>query len=115
MEKSIEVYERLGYQIVSKITDDYVQNNRILFMKNVDDSQLIELIEPMGQASSVYNLPEGYHHICYKVDITENFLSEFKNKRIGKIFTKPISAPAFGGEKIVFAYLKNGVFVEFLF
>ena len=114
MENSIDVYERLGYQKQSDIFYDNIQNNRIVFMKNISDEHVIELIEPFSNLSSVYNFPEGYHHICYVVDDYDNFLMAFKKMKIGKIFTQPIQAPAIGEKKVVFAYLKTGMFVEFL-
>ena len=75
----------------------------------------IELIEPLNEKSSIYHFKEGYHHICYEVDDREAFLYDFKQLKIGKIFTKPIQAPAIDNREIVFACLTNGTFVEFLF
>lgn len=114
MEKSIDVYERLDYQKQSDIFYDNIQNNRIIFMKNKSDTHMIELIEPLSNLSSVYNFPEGYHHICYIVNDYDAFLMAFKKMKIGKIFTQPIKAPAIGEKNVVFAYLKTGTFIEFL-
>lgn len=114
IEKSQRIYEILGYKILNDIVVDNVQHNRILFMRSCDDSQTIELIQPINEASSVFHFKEGYHHICYEVENQNTFAEDFKKMRIGKIFTKPITAPAIAGRMIVFAYLTSGVFVEFL-
>lgn len=112
MEDDIKLYERLGYVQKDSVVVDEVQFNRIVFVSLFNDT--IELIEPIDERSSVYNLPAGYAHICYEVEDLDIFLKEFKNSRTGVIFTPKIVAPAFGGRHIVFAYLKNKTMVEFL-
>ena len=113
--KSIELYLKLGYRIDSNIVIDFNQNNRLAFMHNDLNSLMVELIEPMDETSSVYNFNTGYHHVCYEVEKKEAFFSVFKQLKIGKVFTKPVKAPAINNREIVFACLKNGTFVEFLF
>jgi catechol 2,3-dioxygenase-like lactoylglutathione lyase family enzyme len=93
--------------------DEY-QNNKLIFMKNVSDNEVIELIEPLNEKSTIYKCKKGYHHICYEVNALEDFLNEFKEKKVGIVFTQKIIAPAFGHKNIVFAYLKNGTIIEFL-
>ena len=113
LEKNVILYIKLGYDQVSDIVVDNVQQNRVVFMQN--QSHKIELIEPLNEKSSIYHFKEGYHHICYEVDDREAFLYDFKQLKIGKIFTKPMLAPAIGNREIVFACLTNGTFVEILF
>ena len=112
--KSIDIYNKLGYSVESEICNDQIQNNRIVFMKSEDGRLRIELIEPMNKASSISNFPEGYHHICYDVSNDEDFLKHFHKLKIGKIFTKPIIAPAIDSKKVVFAFLRNNSFAEFI-
>lgn len=113
LEKNVILYTKLGYDVVSSIVVDNVQQNRVVFLQN--QNHKIELIEPMNEKSSIYHFKEGYHHICYEVDDREAFLYDFKQLKIGKIFTKPMQAPAIDNREIVFACLTDGTFVEFLF
>lgn len=110
LEKNIELYSKLGYQQVSSITVDEIQNNKIVFLQN--QSQRIELIEPINENSSIFNFKDGYHHLCYEAEYDEDIIKTFKEARIGKIFTKPIVAPALENHEVVFACLQNGMFIE---
>jgi catechol 2,3-dioxygenase-like lactoylglutathione lyase family enzyme len=109
-----ELYQKLGYITCGEIIADAVQNNKLLFLKNDVSGEVVELIEPMGETSTVFNAPEGYHHFCYEVDDVERGIAAFNALKIGKIFTGKISAPAFSGRTICFAYLKNNTIIEFL-
>ena len=113
LEKNVILYIKLGYDQVSDIVVDNVQQNRVVFLQN--HNHKIELIEHLNDKSRIYHFKEGYHHICYEVDDREAFLYDFKQLKIGKIFTKPMLAPAIGNREIVFACLTNGTFVEILF
>ena len=110
LEKNIELYSKLGYQQVSPITVDEIQNNRIVFLQK--QSQSIELIEPINEKSSIFHFKDGYHHICYESENDEDIINTFKEAIIGKIFTKPILAPALENREVVFACLQNGLFIE---
>lgn len=111
IEKNISIYTKLGYKQVSDIVIDPIQNNRIVF---IDNQHTVELIEPMGEKSSIYRFKEGLHHICYEVACLETLIDNFKAMKIGKIFTKPMPAFAMNNRKVLFACLTNGLFVEFL-
>lgn len=112
--KSKNIYEKLGYEPITNIVFDAVQNNKVLFMKNSDYLQTIELLEPIDETSSIYNFKQGYHHICYEIESDGNFMEEFRKMKIGKIFTQSISAPAIDNREVMFACLNNGMFIEFL-
>ena len=112
LEKNMTLYTKLGYDQISNIIVDNIQQNKLVFLQN--QNQTIELIEPLNEKSSIYHFKEGYHHICYEIDSPNTFLHDFKQLKIGKIFTKPIPAPAIDNRKVMFACLKNGMFVEFL-
>lgn len=114
IDKSKNIYEKIGYSKLGDIVVDSIQNNKILFMQSTDKCQKIELIESLNEKSSVFNFNNGLHHICYDVRQIENFLDYFKRLKIGKIFTSQIIAPAIYNRKIVFACLNNGCFVEFI-
>jgi hypothetical protein len=115
VEKNISIFEKLGYTKVSDIITDNHQNIRVVFVQSSDQSQLLELIESLDETSSIYRFKDGYHHICYEVECNQSFLEDFKKLKIGKIFTKPIEAPAINNRVVIFGCLNNGVFVEFLF
>lgn len=113
IEQSLSLYSMMGYKKRGDILVDYIQNNYIVFLQS-ESSPALELIMPINKSSSVYNCKEGYHHICYEHEIGEDFLETFKQLKIGKIFTNPIRAPAIDNRKVVFAFLRNRVLVEFL-
>lgn len=112
LEKNIELYSNLGYHQVSPITVDDIQSNRIVFLQN--QSQCVELIEPLNEKSSIFHFKDGYHHICYEAEKDEDIVKAFKEAKIGKIFTKPIVAPAIENREVVFACLQNGLFIELI-
>ncbi len=112
LEKNIELYSKLGYHQVSSITVDEIQSNRIVFLQN--QIQCVELIEPLNEKSSIYHFKDGYHHICYESEGDEDIIKAFKEAKIGKIFTKPLVAPALENREVVFACLQNGMFIELI-
>lgn len=113
IERSIGIYEKLNYSQISDIVLDQYQNIKIVFIRSSDNSQVLELIESLDETSSIYHFKDGYHHICYEVESVA-FIEEFKKLKIGKIFSKPMQAPAIDNRQVVFGYLNSGVFVEFL-
>lgn len=114
IEKSIEIYKQLGYTQSSEIVIDENQHLKIAFLKSNDEMHNIELIESCRDTSTVHNFKNGIHHICYDVSDIQDFICYFKSLRIGKIFTKPIIAPAIDSRPVVFALLSNGIFTEFI-
>jgi len=112
IEKEVELYTKLGYSVYGEIVSDEIQYNKILFLQMGNEK--IELIEPMDSRSSVHNLPKGYAHICYEVEDLDAYLDDFKEKRIGVVFTEKLTAPAIDNRSVVFAYLKNKSIVEFV-
>lgn len=113
LHRSVRIYSRCGYVLYNDIKQDNIQNNRIAIMKS-QFSPDIELIEVVNESSSIYNSKKGYHHICYEAAPGEDIIKKFKEMKIGKIFTPPITAPALNNRKVVFACLQNGTFVEFI-
>lgn len=111
--KSIDIYNKIGFELEDNIVIDDVQKNRIAFLKSGYCLKL-ELIEPLDEESSVYNFREGYHHICYEAEQGEDIIQKFKKMKIGKIFTPPIISPALDNRKVVFACLQNGTFIELI-
>ena len=114
IEKNIDIYKRLGYTQISEIIIDEIQHVKIVFLESENKIQIIELIESLGDISSINNFKTGYHHICYDVSDIPDFINNFKTLKIGKIFTKPMVAPAINNRQVVFACLNNGTFLEFI-
>ena len=113
IESSINIYKSLGYTLKEDVIIDNIQKNIIGFLNSKDKLQTIELVQPLNDNSSVKNF-KGYHHICYEVRNLDETIESFNEKKIGIIFTKKITAPAFDNRQIIFAYLKNGNIIEFL-
>ena len=113
IEKSLHIYKKLNYTQISEVVFDQNQNIKVCFIESEDKTQILELVESLDEASSIYHFKDGYHHICYEVNGIE-FINEFKKLKIGKIFTKPIQAPAINNRNVVFGCLNNGIFIEFL-
>ena len=81
---------------------------------NSNYSPVIELIEPLSDKSSFYNFKEGYHHMCYEIDMKQDLMQNFKDMMVGKVFTNPIVTLALDNCKVVFTCLQNKAFVEFI-
>lgn len=113
LERDIELYTSLGYSLKNNVVCDMLQMNRVAIMCS-DFSVDIELIEPIDGTSSISNFKEGYHHICYESENNEDIINKFRGIKVGKIFTKPIAAPAFNNREVVFACIQNCTFIEFL-
>jgi catechol 2,3-dioxygenase-like lactoylglutathione lyase family enzyme len=114
LDGGLSLYRRLGFDPVSDPIVDLIQHNKLIFVKNQDSLETVELIAPLDQNSSVAHSKDGYHHLCYEVLNLEDFSLQFKTARIGKLFTGKIKALAFQGRYVSFAYLKNGTLIEFL-
>lgn len=105
-------YKNKGFSYDGLIIKDEIQYNRIVFMEK--NKVRIELIEPIDPRSTVWKASIGVHHICYDSEGGKEVIHMFKAAKVGKIFTRPIYAPALEGKEIVFACLKNGLLVEFI-
>lgn len=112
IEESRMVFGCLGYRPCGEMVEDLEQHNKILFLESRQNYSRIELIEPLDGASTVRNARQGIHHICYEVD--EGFMEDFKTLKIGRMLPQRYIAPALGNRQVVFAYLRGGLFVEFL-
>ncbi|PWL98726.1 MAG: hypothetical protein DBY04_03505 [Clostridiales bacterium] len=113
IEKDSSMYKSLGFCQCANLVVDLIQFNKIIFLQDFNNSIKIELIEPIDERSSVYNFKCGYHHICFQED-GGNIIENFKKMKVGKIFSKPIVAPALNKRKVVFGCLKNGTFIELI-
>ena len=116
VEKSVEQFNSLGYRIVSDIGGyDNYRKAEIIFMEK--DGYLIELVSPVSQDSSVYNLMTHYknspYHICYESDEYDNDLIAM-NKPGWIIIEDSLPAPALGNRRVSFFYASNVGIIELL-
>ena len=112
IDEDVLLYQRMGYQIVSQIVDE-IQMNKVIIVRR-DDFPDIELIEAVNDKSTIRNFKKGYHHLCFESEADEDIVAIFKQMKVGRIFTPPISAPALGHRSVVFACLHNGCFIELI-
>ena len=84
IEKSMRVFEILGWKVRGGITDDGPRKVRIAFLEK--EGQLLELVAPLGDDSPVHQtlkqnkgVPTPYH-ICYEVESLDAARIELKQK-----------------------------------
>ncbi len=105
IERSRDLFLKLGYEKLSDIIIDTSRGVKLLFINN--GGIKVELISPIDDKSPVYaylkkngNTP---YHICYLVrDINETIFILKKLKF--KLIEKPKSAIAFNNKKVAFLY-----------
>ena len=106
--------EIFGYRIVSSEIIDAKQKSLLLFIRLGEN--LLELIEPTGEDSPVYQFLQkggGLHHLCYLVDDLEGEIQRFCE--LGALIVcPPTPAVAFDGRRIAFIYTKQKELVELL-
>lgn len=113
MERTIEIYERLGFKQIGETVTDPVQKNRIQFLESPKERLKIELIEPL-EDSTMKNWPEGLQHICFDASQVPDFEAWFHMQKLGRIYMKNVPAPALGGRTVCFACLTDRTFAEFI-
>ena len=114
LEKSVALYEMLGYRRKTDPIYDERQHIWIVFMEKEGESPMIELIEPIDERSSVHCTGLGYHHMCYEWRDERNFEDVFRSWKIGKRIAGPFSAVALDGRSVVFCCLTNMTLIEFI-
>lgn len=110
----IEELGKIGYEPVGGVTTDMIQNNLVVFLKAKQDTCLIELIQPISEESSVCHAREGLHHLCWTCENFDSITVQYKEHHIGKVFTKPIQAPAIEGREVFFGCTKKGLLTEYV-
>ena len=117
--KAIEKFEYLGYDLDSEITKDELRNINIVFLKNRKTNMCIELIEPLGDNSPVTemlmqkkNVSMPYH-ICYETNSLTKTIYLLKRKGFF-VTSNPAPAPALGGKQVAFLVNKEAGLLELL-
>lgn len=97
IEKSLQPFLELGYEMFSDVKRDQIRRVRICFLKKGEN--LVELVEPNVE-SEVYPLLKQYrnraYHICYEVDDIDKAVRMLKKKGFLH-FSEKGNAPVISG------------------
>ena len=87
IDKSVNIYKKIGYLDNAACIYDPLQHIYIQIMKHSITDEILELVQPIDFSSSVYGHEIGKCHVCYEIsdDMAENFISRFHSLNIGKI------------------------------
>ncbi len=109
-------YSIFGYQILSEIIFDPIQNVYIAFMEK-EGSPRVELVAPVNENSPILNTINKNgttpYHFCYEVD---NIVEEVKKLKKLKfiLISKIVPAVAFENRLVCFLYNKDAGLIELL-
>lgn len=116
IEESINIYERLGY-ISSKVFRDEIQDVELAFLKNSNDSNILELVSPYRKGSPVESILNKNgtipYHICYEVCDLDFKIQQLRQLKFIQV-SKKSPAVAFDGREICFLYHKDFGTLELL-
>lgn len=103
IEKAIQTFQALGYEIEQDTVYDDIRKVRICFL--IKDGYRVELVSPASEDSVVSGLMKKYkncpYHICYE---SADFDADYAALTAEGFFTidTPTPAPALGGREVVF-------------
>lgn len=96
IDKAIDAFQTLGYQVTIHSTWDEGREAHLCFLEN--DGYCVELICP-SKESSLYPLLQKYnnapYHICYVCDDLEQEIENLKAQKF-MVFKEPAPAPVIG-------------------
>lgn len=109
LERAIQVYNDIGYQIISKKIFVPTQKVNVCFMSKANHP-LLELIEPTEITSPISNILKknspGPYHICYSTgDISKTIIKLCKMRF--HLLDSPTKSSAFNNNLICFLYNKD--------
>lgn len=94
IDKAIDSFSRLGYELISDTVDDDIREAQICFLSN--GGYVVELVSPHKE-SDLYELLKKYkntaYHICYKVESLEKSVTELEKNGF-HLFKEIEQAPA---------------------
>ena len=103
--QSMEMFERLGYTLVSGPVNDEKRNVAIAFMQN--NGYLVELISPLNDKSPIRNYLDKIgntpYHLCYETKDMDETISFLRNQRF-MLVEKPSGAIAMDEKRVAFLY-----------
>jgi len=103
IDKAVDEFIKLGYQIKSEKVYDEYRKVDIIFLEN--NAYCIELVSPSGEDSIVSGLMNRYknspYHICYETDDIETASESLISNGFTAI-DEPTPAPAIQNHKVRF-------------
>jgi len=114
IERELSTFALLGYRIEGEYFTDTVQGISGCFV--VGPGPRIELLQSLPGATTLAPwLASGVrmYHLAYLVDDIGQATAWARAQR-ARITVEPVPAVAFGGRRIAFAMLRNGLLIEFV-
>ena len=114
--QAAKAFEVLGFRTTGDVTDDAERGVRILFVED-EDGILLELVEPLHDASPVSSLLEKnggattLYHLCFEADGIADSVAALRKGGIVPI-TAASPAPAIEGRDVQFAYGRKTGLIE---
>jgi len=112
--KSINVYQNLGYKLVSDVSSDPIQKVKVCFLEQ-ENHPCVELVEPLSEGSPVKEILKKSgtttYHFCYEVENIQEIIDKLKKLRF-VLLGNPVEAVAFDNRKICFLYNTNYGLIE---
>jgi len=101
---------------ITAVVSDPLQRVSVCFV-TMPGGTVIELVEPYGEDSPINSIVGskrgGLYHLCYEVNDLNAEVTRFRSKRCLPL-SKPTSAAAFGGRRIVFLLTPERDLIELL-
>ena len=115
MDKAVNSFVFLGYEITTPSTWDEGRKAYICFLKN--GGYCVELICP-SKESYMYSMLKNYrnmpYHLCYTCDDLEKSIAELKTQKF-MLFKDPEDAPVIGSNaRVAFMINSNSGMIELL-
>lgn len=116
IQKSIAIYEALGYTS-SEVYRDEIQEVDLAFLTKENDDTVLELVAPYKKDSPVDVILQKNgtmpYHICYEVENIDEKITELRKLRFVQV-SKKAPAIAFDNREICFLYHPNFGTLELL-
>lgn len=119
LEASQKYYQDLfGFKEFSAVIDEPEQKVKIIFVRGGQPGSAdIELIQPVGEDSAVYNFLKktggGLHHLAYEVQDLDQSIEHFKKEKaipIGNIY----AGAGHKGRRVVWFYSRLKELIELI-
>jgi len=110
-------YQKLGYKILPGFEQKKPDRRQSVLVGVVKKgSILIELLEPLGKKSPVFNFSkttQGFHHICYQTNNLKRSKQQFE-KKFGFRQITPVTISVWDGRPVVFFIDKSMEVIELI-
>jgi methylmalonyl-CoA/ethylmalonyl-CoA epimerase len=106
--------DRLGYEVVTQIIHDPLQQAFVRFLRLPGDRVFLELVSPDTPASGLQRALDReltLHHLCYAVADIQSTLASLRSKGMSLV-KKPLPAVAFRGNLVAWVMGRDRLLVE---